>query len=49
MICEMFLTFNLNDGVSCIISSVPQNIVMELNDVMIPQVHEENTREDHNM
>ena len=31
---RIFSMFNMNDGIFCIILSVPQNIVMDLNYVM---------------
>ena len=34
ILCEIFLAFNLNDGIFDIILLVPQNIVMGLNNVM---------------
>ena len=36
----MFLTFSLKDGIFPTILLVPQNIVMDLNNVMLPFSHE---------
>ena len=33
-LCKMFLTFNMNDGIFCKILSIPQNNVMDMNNVM---------------
>ena len=42
--CAMFLIFNLNDEILCIRVSVPQNIVMDMNNVM--NVGEQPTQRD---
>ena len=34
MLCEIFLTFSLNDGIIYITLSVPHSTVMDLNNVM---------------
>ena len=33
--CRIFFAFSVNDGIFCRMMSVPQNMVMDLNDVMI--------------
>jgi hypothetical protein len=39
--CKIFLTFGMNDGVFHKILSVPENIVMDLNNVMRMVYHKE--------
>ena len=35
ILCQMFLTFNMNDGMLRIVSSVPKNIVMGMNNILM--------------
>ena len=35
ILCQMFLTFNMNDGMLRIVSSVPKIIVMGMNNILM--------------
>ena len=41
MFCGMFFTLSMNDGILCRILSIPHNIVMAMNNVMLGRINQQ--------